>query len=69
MMRVEEESVKVGLRMENCTLPIKVQDWRNKDCCCVEPNPTPLTCWGYYLILCTGLSLSLIVVQLARASA
>ena len=54
--QVEEESVKVGLKMED-TLRFKVECWHRQDCCWVEVNLATLTCWRYYQILNIDVSL------------
>ena len=54
----EEESMKVGLRMEDALL-FKVECQHKLDYCWVEVNAASLTCWGYCQILYIGVSLSL----------
>ena len=52
--QVEEEGVKVGLRMEDALYLSKWSVGVNK--IAVGGNLATLTCWGYYRILNTGLS-------------
>ena len=42
-----------------CTLLFKVERRHKQDCCWVEVNLATLTCWGYYQIVNTGVSLPL----------
>ena len=47
----EEESVKVGLRMEDALCQSMWSVGVNHNCCWVEVNLATLTYWGYYQIL------------------
>ena len=55
-MQVEEERVKVGLKMED-ELADQSGVLVKLDCCRVEMNLATLTCWGYYQILNINVSL------------
>ena len=57
--QVEKEFEKVSLRRKDTLCPSKVECRRESDCYCIEMNLATLTCWGYYLTLNIGVSLSL----------